>query len=123
MMGGRGHFGKRGGTPEAGKNRGNNNLHDARWDQAFHPKGRNRRTVWEVPLSKFRDAHFAVFPEALVEPCILAGSSPNGTVLDPFVGSGTTAVVAQRLGRHYIGIDRSLTYCEIAEKRLKTPPP
>jgi site-specific DNA-methyltransferase (adenine-specific) len=123
MRGGRAHFGKRGGTPEAGKNKGNNNLHNARWDQAFHPKGRNRRTVWEVPLSKFRDAHFAVFPEALVEPCILAGSKASGTVLDPFVGSGTTAMVAQRLGRHYIGIDRSPKYCEIAEQRLKTQLP
>ena len=120
MRGGRGHFGKRNGTPEAGKNRGNSNLHNARWDQAFHPKGRNKRTVWEVALSKFREAHFAVFPEALIEPCILAGSSKGATVLDPFIGSGTTAVVAQRLGRHFIGIDRSQRYCEIAEKRLKT---
>ena len=120
MRGGRGHFGKRGGTPEAGKNQGNNNLHNGRWDQAFHPKGRNKRTVWEVALSKFRDAHFAVFPEALIEPCILAGSAKGATILDPFLGSGTTAVVAQRLGRHFIGIDRSQRYCEIAEKRLKT---
>jgi len=63
MRGGRRHFCVRGGTPEAGKNGGSNNLHDARWDQAFHPLGRNKRTVWSIPLSKFRDAHFAVFPE------------------------------------------------------------
>ena len=56
MRGGRKHFGKRNGTPEAGKNGGQSNLHDARWDQAFHPKGRNKRTVWSVPLGKFRDA-------------------------------------------------------------------
>ena len=62
MKGGRRHFHRRGGTPEAGKNGGNNNLHDARWDQAFHPGGRNKRTVWSIPLSKFREAHFAVFP-------------------------------------------------------------
>ena len=49
MRGGRGHLGKRGGTPEAGKNGGDHNLHDARWDQYFHPKGRNKRTVWSVP--------------------------------------------------------------------------
>ena len=68
MKGGRGHFGKRGGTPEKGKNGGDNNLHDGRLDQAFHPKGRNKRTVWSISLSKFRDAHFAVFPESLVQP-------------------------------------------------------
>mgnify|MGYP000299556496 CR=1 FL=1 len=61
MRGGRRHFHRRGGTPEHGKNRGNSNLHDGRWDQAFHPKGRNKRTVWSIPLSKFRKAHFAVF--------------------------------------------------------------
>ena len=74
MMGGRSHFGKRGSTPESGKNGGNPNLHNARWDQAFHPNGRNKRTVWEIPLSKYPEAHFAVYPEKLVEPCILAGS-------------------------------------------------
>ena len=67
MRGGRRHFGVRNGTPEVGKNGGSNNLHDGRWDQAFHPLGRNKRTVWSIPLSKFRDAHFAVFPESLVE--------------------------------------------------------
>ncbi|RMG06352.1 MAG: hypothetical protein D6735_04110 [Acidobacteria bacterium] len=61
MRGGRNHFGKRNGTPENGKNKGNPNLHNGRWDQAFHPLGRNKRTVWDIPLSKFRDAHFAVF--------------------------------------------------------------
>ncbi len=73
MRGGRNHFGERGGTPEEGKNAGDNNLHDGRWDQAFHPAGRNKRTVWSIPLGKFRDAHFAVFPESLVETCLLAG--------------------------------------------------
>ena len=56
MKGGRKHLGKRGGTPEQGKNSGNSNLHDGRWDQAFHPKGRNKRTVWSIPLGKFREA-------------------------------------------------------------------
>lgn len=84
MRGGRNHLGKVDGTPEQGKNAGNSNLHRGRWDQAFHPKGRNKRTVWEVPLSKFRDAHFAVFPEQLIEPCILAGSPEGGIILDPF---------------------------------------
>lgn len=118
MKGGRAHFGKRNGTPESGKNGGSANLHNGRWDQAFHPKGRNRRTVWKIPLSKYRDAHFAVFPERLVELCVSAGCPKNGVVLDPFVGSGTTALVAQRLGRGYIGIDSNPEYCEMARNRL-----
>ncbi len=118
MKGGRNHFGKRGGTPEAGKNGGDNNLHDARWDQAFHPKGRNKRTVWSIPLSKFREAHFAVFPESLVETAIKAACPEGGVVLDPFMGSGTTAVVAQRLGRDFVGIDCEAKYCEIARRRV-----
>lgn len=118
MRGGRRHFGVRGGTPENGKNAGSGNLHDARWDQAFHPLGRNKRTVWSIPLSKFRGAHFAVFPESLVETCIQAGCPPQGLVLDPFLGSGTAAVVARRLGRHYLGIDCAKEYCEMAQQRL-----
>ena len=74
MRGGRKHFGVRNGTPENGKNSGDANLHNGRWDQAFHPKGRNKRTVWDIPLSKFRDAHFAVYPEKLVELCMLAST-------------------------------------------------
>ncbi len=118
MKGGRNHFGQRGGTPEIGKNSGDCNLHDGRWDQAFHPKGRNKRTVWSIPLSKFREAHFAVFPESLVETCIKAGCPDSGVVLDPFLGSGTTALVAQRLGRSYVGIDCMKEYCEMAQRRI-----
>ena len=119
MKGGRKHLGKRGGTPEAGKNRGNPNLHDGRWDQAFHPKGRNKRTVWSMPLSKYRDAHFAVFPESLVELCVKAGSPPKGVVLDPFCGSGTTGLVSLRIERDFIGIDCSQRYCDMASERLR----
>jgi site-specific DNA-methyltransferase (adenine-specific) len=118
MRGGRNHFFKRNSTPEQGKNGGASNLHNSRWDQAFHPKGRNKRTVWSVPLSKCRDAHFAVFPERLVEACIQAGCPAGGAVLDPFLGSGTTAVVAQRLERHYLGIDCNQDYCEMARRRI-----
>jgi site-specific DNA-methyltransferase (adenine-specific) len=118
MRGGRRHFFQRGGTPEKGKNSGASNLHDARWDQAFHPKGRNKRTVWSIPLSKYRGAHFAVFPEPLVQNCILAASPPGGLVLDPFVGSGTTGAVALRLERNFLGIDCNPGYCELAEERL-----
>jgi site-specific DNA-methyltransferase (adenine-specific) len=120
MRGGRRHFGRRNGTPEVGKNQGDQNLHDGRWDQAFHPQGRNKRTVWSIPLSKFRKAHFAVFPEPLVETCILAGCPESGLVLDPFLGSGTTAVVARRLGRSYLGIDCVSEYCEMARARLRS---
>ena len=123
MRGGRRHFGIRGGTPEAGKNGGTNNLHDGRWDQAFHPLGRNKRTVWSIPLSKFREAHFAVFPESLVETCLLAGSPRAGLVLDPFAGSGTVPVVARRLGRQFIGIDCEQQYCAMARKRLAQTQP
>lgn len=118
MRGGRGHFGKPNGTPEAGKNSGNPNLHNGRWDQAFHPNGRNKRTVWSIPLSKCREAHFAVFPQQLVEPCVLAGCPTGGTVLDPFLGSGTTAEVALGKGRHFVGIELSREYCESAAARL-----
>ena len=119
MKGGRGHFGKRGGTPEKGKNAGDNNLHDGRWDQAFHPKGRNKRTVWSISLSKFRKAHFAVFPESLVENCVQASCPPGGVVLDPFSGAATTLVVAQKLGRNYLGIDCVPEYCDLGRHRLK----
>ena len=119
MKGGRGHFGKRGGTPEAGKNSGNANLHTARWDQAFHPKGRNRRTVWDIPLGKFRGAHFAVFPERLVEICLLAGSRKNDLICDPFTGSGTTGLVALRHERRFYGTELVPKYANMASDRLK----
>ena len=118
MRGGRNHFGKRGSTPEKGKNSGKSNLPNGRWDQAFNPLGRNKRTVWEIPLSKFRGAHFAVFPEKLVEICILAGSKPGTLVCDPFSGSGTTGVVALKYGRKYIGCDINPVYTNMARERL-----
>jgi site-specific DNA-methyltransferase (adenine-specific) len=119
MKGGRNHFGKRGGTPERGKNGGQQNLHDGRWDQAFHPLGRNKRTVWTIPLSKFRDAHFAVFPESLVETCIAATCPQQGLVLDPFCGSGTVPLVAKRFSRRFLGIDCVAKYCQIARRRIQ----
>ena len=64
------------------------------------------------------DGHFAMFPERLVEPCILAGCPVGGVVLDPFFGSGTTGAVAKRLGRQYIGIDLNSAYCRAAEDRI-----
>jgi site-specific DNA-methyltransferase (adenine-specific) len=119
MKGGRNHLGKRDGTPEQGKNKGNPNLHNGRWDQAFHPLGRNKRTVWNIPLGKFRGAHFAVFPESLVECCILAGTKKSDIVFDPFMGAGTTAVVAKRLERNFLGFELVPHYAEMAMNRVK----
>jgi DNA modification methylase len=118
MKGGRNHFGKRNGTPETGKNGGNHNLHDARWDQAFHPLGRNKRTVWEIPLGKFRDSHFAVFPDEMVRNCVLASTRQEDIVLDPFMGSGTTACVAKKNGRNFLGIELIPKYVKMATKRV-----
>jgi len=81
-------------------------------------KGRNKRAVWCINSAQYKGAHFAVFPEKLVELMILAGCPPNGVVLDPFIGSGTTALVARKHDRHYIGIDVNPEYCAIAEKRI-----
>jgi DNA modification methylase len=119
MKGGRNHLGKRNGTPENGKNKGNSNLHNGRWDQAFHPAGRNKRTVWEIPLGKFRDVHFAVFPDELAETCILAGTTKGDIVLDPFMGSGTTAIAASHLGRHFIGLELIPEYAQMAMARAQ----
>ncbi len=83
-----------------------------------HPGGRNRRSVWEIATQPYLEAHFATFPEKLVEPCILAGAPKDGVVLDPFAGSGTVCAVAQRLGRRAVGVDLSAEYLELAIKRL-----
>ncbi|BAD39319.1 DNA-methyltransferase [Symbiobacterium thermophilum] len=80
--------------------------------------GRNRRSVWHINTQPNKEAHFAVFPTTLVEPCILAGSKPGDYVLDPFLGSGTTAVVCQNLDRKYVGIELNPEYIQIAVKRL-----
>jgi DNA modification methylase len=76
---------------------------------------RNKRSVWHVATQPYPDAHFATFPEALIEPCILAGCPVGGRVLDPFIGSGTTGAVAERLGRRWVGVD--LTYQHLARAR------
>lgn len=87
----------------------------ADFDQQF----RRKRDVWEVSTNTYRmDEHFAMFPERLIEPCVLAGSKIGGVVLDPFFGSGTTGAVAKRLGREYIGIDLNARYLEKAKERI-----
>jgi len=77
---------------------------------------RNKRTVWTVPTKPFSQAHFAAFPPDLIRPCILAGCPEGGTVLDPFMGSGTTGHVARSLGRKAIGFELSAAYIDIAAK-------
>lgn len=81
-------------------------------------RGRNKRCVWTIPTQPFRGKHFAVYPPALIETPILAGSRKGGIVLDPFMGSGTTALVARHLGRRFIGIDINPRYVRMAERRL-----
>jgi DNA modification methylase len=80
---------------------------------------RNKRSVWTVATQPYSEAHFATFPEKLIEPCILAGCPKGGIVLDPFFGSGTTGKVAIKYGRHFIGIELNPQYVRIAEKRLQ----
>jgi len=77
---------------------------------------RNKRTVWSVPTVGFSAAHFAVYPPELIRPCILAGSRPGDTILDPFSGSGTTGMVATQEGRKYVGIDLSSDYLDLSLK-------
>lgn len=80
---------------------------------------RNRRSVWSVATRPYKGAHFATFPPALIEPCILAGSRPGEIVLDPFNGSGTTGQVAIERGRQYIGIELNPEYIELTRGRLE----
>ncbi len=79
---------------------------------------RNKRDVWAISTAGFKGAHFAVFPEKLVRPCVLAGSKPGGTVLDPFCGSGTTGAVATQEGRDFIGIEINPEYSKMSEQRI-----
>jgi hypothetical protein len=84
---------------------------------------RNKRSVWEVTTQPFSEAHFATFPPALIEPCILAGCPVGGTVLDPFFGAGTTGLVADRLGRDCIGIELNPAYAAMAKRRIEDDAP
>jgi DNA modification methylase len=80
---------------------------------------RNKRDVWTVCTKPEREAHFACFPPKLIVNCIKAGCPEGGTVLDPFMGSGTTAAVAQKLGKNYVGIELNPEYVKISERKLK----
>jgi DNA modification methylase len=92
-------------------------------DSFTHPLGANKRSVWEIATAPFSEAHFATFPPALIEPCILAGCPQDGTVLDPFGGAGTTGLVADRLGRSAILIELNQAYADMARRRIQSDAP
>jgi len=91
---------------------------EATYSEVSQRNTRNRRTVWTIATQAYPEAHFATYPEKLVEPCVLAGCPAGGVVLDPFTGSGTTGVVACRLGRDFVGIELNPEYAEMAERRI-----
>jgi DNA modification methylase len=84
---------------------------------------RNRRSVWSVPATPYKGAHFATFPPALIEPCILAGSRPGDIVLDPFMGSGTTAQVSVQHRRRYLGCELNPQYENLQAGRIASVHP
>jgi DNA modification methylase len=83
-----------------------------------HYETKNKRSVWTVTTKPYSGAHFATFPQDLIDPCIKAGCPTNGIVLDPFMGAGTTAIVARKNNRNYIGYELNPEYVRIAEKRI-----
>ena len=108
------------------KQRGHSRRHagfNDRWDAMSKAEQcggtRNKRSVWTVATQPYADAHFATFPRALISPCILAGCPEGGTVLDPFMGSGTTAFVAKESSRKAIGCELNPAYIDLAVKRLR----
>lgn len=94
---------------------------DTKAQQSFvtiNPK-KNKRSVWTITTKSFKGAHFATFPMDLIEPCVLAGCPENGTVLDPFGGSGTTGIVASNHNRKAVLIELNAEYIEIARQRIQ----
>jgi DNA modification methylase len=81
---------------------------------------RSRRTVWSINTTPYAGAHFAVFPPELARLCILAGSQPGSVVLDPFLGSGTTGMVALQHGRGFVGIELKEEYAALARERISS---
>ena len=86
-----------------------------------YPK-KNKRSVWSISPRPYKGAHFAVFPPELIEPCILAGSKPGDIILDPFMGSGTTAMVAKKLSRYYLGCELHREYDSLQTDRISSIP-
>lgn len=117
-------------TPDDLKNglrpRGHERPHsgfDGGWDSLTKEEqqmfGANKRSVWHVAAKPYREAHFATFPEELIAPCILAGCPEGGIVLDPFMGAGTTALVALKNHRKFVGIELNPEYIKLSEDRIK----
>lgn len=114
--------------PASGRSPGNVNPHKHAGERFAETKAnlanvgaretRNRRSVWSVPVRPYKGAHFATFPPALIEPCILAGCRPGDIVLDPFMGSGTTAQVALQHGRQYLGCELNPEYKPLQQERI-----
>jgi DNA modification methylase len=101
----------------------NNSYVGGRWSEGvrdYYSAGkRNKRSVWTVTTKQFKEAHFATFPPDLIKSCILAGCPKDGIVLDPFMGSGTTGMVAAMYQRNFIGFELNPEYCKMAEKRIE----
>ena len=96
-------------------------MHKARaagQEPKVNPLGRNKRCVWSIPTQSYKESHFAVYPQHLIDTPITAGCPKGGIVLDPFIGSGTTAIVAKRLERQFVGIELNGAYIRLAKKRL-----
>lgn len=89
-----------------------------KWKAIYNDKGRNMRTIWSIATKGIKEGHFATFPEELVKRCLLAGCPEGGVVLDCFLGSGTTLMVAKKLNMHGIGIELKREYIDIAVKRI-----
>lgn len=111
-----GHMANKRKMAEPGSGIKNNSSFDAA--MAIMPDFRNKRTVWTVNTEPFPEAHFATFPPALILPCILAGCPVDGTVLDPFMGAATVALVAKENGRKAIGCELNAEYIDMAARRL-----
>ncbi len=88
-------------------------------DKAKNETHRNKRSVWTVSTQPYKEAHFATFPEKLIEPMIFAGTQEKDTILDPFMGSGTVAYMCERYDRQWVGIELSKEYCKLATKRIE----
>lgn len=111
---------------QRGHSRRHNGFND-RWDKMSvseqREKGANLKSVWWISTANYREGHYAVMPEALSKICILCGSKPGDTVLDPFSGAGTTALVADRLGRNAIGIELNAAYADMGKARITSDAP
>lgn len=108
------------GSRSNGRNKDRNDNDKSQREKNVIYTKRNKRSVWTTSVKAYPEAHFAVYPPDLIEPCIIAGCPPDGIVLDPFAGSGTTAGVAEALGRNSIMIELNGEYAKIIERRVKS---